>query len=94
MSYRPGDMVKLSPESAAYVTRDADNLLSGLKGIVIKSSKREVVNERGSLGIVTEVMVTDIVDVMWNDGSVQSVDGRWLIKITARDCSIEEMKDG
>ena len=85
-------MVRLSRESAVYTTRDPDDTLENLIGVVLDSKKREVHSEKGSLGLMTEIKVVDIVEVMWNNGTVQTVDGRWLIKITAR--SIREENSG
>ena len=82
MSYNDGDMVRLNKESLAYVSKDLD--AASMLGTVIKSRKREVHNERGRLGIATELTVVDIVEVMWSNGSVQKIDGRYLEKITAR----------
>ena len=82
MSYNSGDMVRLNDATSAYVTKsvDADRMI----GTVIKSRKREMHQEKGRLGRFTEVAVVNIVEVMWSDGSVQKIDGRYLEKITAR----------
>ncbi len=88
MSFYPGDMVRLNEISTAYAKRSLD--VERLQGIVIKSRKREMHQEKGRLGRRTEIAVVDMVEVMWSDGSVQKLDGRYLEKITARTASKEE----
>lgn len=88
MSYNPGDIVRLNPETLAYVSKNLD--AASMIGTVIKCRKREVLNERGRIGIVTELAVVDMVEVMWSNGSVQKMDGRYLEKITARTVAQEK----
>tara|TARA_B100000683_G_C12371634_1_gene507440 strand:- start:103 stop:378 length:276 start_codon:yes stop_codon:yes gene_type:complete len=89
MSYHAGDMVRLNPETLAYVSKKIDT--SPMIGTVIKSRKREVRNEPRRIGALTEIAVIDMVEVMWSNGLVQKIDGRYLEKITAR--MIEQEKD-
>ncbi len=91
MSFYAGDMVRVTEESAAFAKAEVD--AERLHGIVIKSRKREVHQERGRRGLVIDVAVIDMVEVMWSDGSVQKLDGRCLEKITARSCA-QEKDDG
>ena len=93
MTFHPGDMVRLNEEAYAYVTKSVE--AARMMGTVIKSRKRE---HRGPgrvrrLGIITELSVVDMVEVMWSNGSVQTIDGRYLEKITARLVE-QEKKDG
>ena len=67
---------------------------ASMLGTVIKSRKREVHQEKGRLGLMTEVAVVDMVEIMWSDGSVQKMDGRYLEKITARTIEQEKRDDG
>lgn len=88
MSFHPGDMVRLNEATSAYITKSIET--ERAHGIVIKSRKREVHSEKGNLGRFTELAVIDIVEVMWSDGSVQKVDGRYLEKMTARTITLEK----
>ena len=83
MSFHPGDMVRLNEFSSAYASKNLES--ARLQGIVIKARKREMHQEKGRLGRRTEIAVVDMVEVMWSDGSVQKLDGRYLEKITTRD---------
>ena len=88
MSYNDGDMVRLNKEPLAYVSKDLE--AASMIGTVIKCRKREVHQEKGRVGRFTEVAVVDMVEVMWSDGSVQKMDGRYLEKITARTIAQEK----
>ena len=92
MSYYAGDLVRLTEVSSAY----ANGILETdrKQGIVIKSRKREVHREKGRWGRSTELAVIDLVEVMWSDGAVQEMDGRYLEKITPRMIRQEENDDG
>ena len=93
MSYNEGDMVKLTQEAAAYATRELDEkVFDELIGVVIKSRKREV-HAEAARGLRTHIKVVDMVEVMWNNGTMQKVDGRWLEKITARTAALEGKKN-
>jgi hypothetical protein len=92
VSFYPGDLVRLNEPSSAFVSKDPE--ASRSSGIVIKSRKREVHREKGTLGLMTEIAVVDIVEIMWSDGTVQSMDGRYLEKITTRTTRQEAIDDG
>ncbi len=82
MSFSHGDMVRLNEMTSAYLTKSHDSAL--VNGIVSKSRTREIHTEKGRHGRHTELTVIDQVEVMWSDGIVQKVDGRYLEKLTAR----------
>jgi len=92
VSYYPGDMVRLTEGSAAYATGELES--ERRQGIVIKSRKREVHREKGSLGLMTELAVIDMVEIMWSDGSIEKLNGRYLEKITPRMIHQEGVDDG
>ena len=81
MIFHEGDMVRLNKESLAYVSKDLD--ASSMLGTVIKAKKREV-PRTSRRGLHTELVVTNIVEVMWSDGTIQVLDGRYLEKIKKR----------
>ena len=81
MIFHEGDMVRLNKESLAYVSRKLD--AASMLGTVIKAKKREVPRSRRK-GLHTELVVTNIVEVMWSDGTIQVLDGRHLEKIKKR----------
>ncbi len=81
MNFYEGDMVRLNKETLAYVSKGLDS--ASMLGTVIKAKKKEV-PRTSRRGLHTELVVTNIVEVMWSDGSIQTLDGRHLEKIKKR----------